>query len=82
MMPYNHTKFRVKTHQGAGSVGKKVPQYRKSGKVKPGRGGGGYKSGRPLGDMSTYLRQHRRDIAQTFMADGPGDNVQTHQVSG
>ena len=23
MMPYNHTKFRVKTHQGAGSVGKK-----------------------------------------------------------
>ena len=24
MMPYNHTKFRVKTHQGAGSVGKKV----------------------------------------------------------
>ena len=24
MMPYNHTKFQVKTHQGAGSVGKKV----------------------------------------------------------
>ena len=24
MMPYNHTKFRVETHQGAGSVGKKV----------------------------------------------------------
>ena len=24
MMPYNHTKSRVKTHQGAGSVGKKV----------------------------------------------------------
>ena len=24
MMPYKHTKFRVKTHQGAGSVGKKV----------------------------------------------------------
>ena len=24
MMPYNHTKFWVKTHQGAGSVGKKV----------------------------------------------------------
>ena len=23
-MPYNQTKFRVKTHQGAGSVGKKV----------------------------------------------------------
>ena len=23
MMPYNHTKFQVKTHQGAGSVGKK-----------------------------------------------------------
>ena len=24
MMPYNHTNFQVKTHQGAGSVGKKV----------------------------------------------------------
>ena len=24
MMPYKHTNFRVKTHQGAGSVGKKV----------------------------------------------------------
>ena len=24
MMPYNHTKFQVNTHQGAGSVGKKV----------------------------------------------------------
>ena len=24
MMPYNHTRFRVKTHQGVGSVGKKV----------------------------------------------------------
>ena len=23
-MPYNHKKFQVKTHQGAGSVGKKV----------------------------------------------------------
>ena len=31
------------------------------------KGGGGYWGGRPLGDMSTYLRQHRRDIAQTFM---------------
>ena len=24
MMPYNHTNFRVKTHHGVGSVGKKV----------------------------------------------------------
>ena len=24
IMPHNHTKFQVKTHQGAGSVGKKV----------------------------------------------------------
>ena len=32
MMPYNHTKFQVRTHQGAGSVGKKVqkiPRIRK-----------------------------------------------------
>ena len=26
MMPYNHTKFQVKTHQRAGSDGKKVQQ--------------------------------------------------------
>ena len=42
----------------------------------------GYWGGRPLGDMSTYLRQHRRDIAQTFMVDSPSDSLQTHKVSG
>ena len=41
-----------------------------------------YWGGRPLGDMSTYLRQHRRDIAQTFMADSPSDTIDTHKVSG
>ena len=40
MMPYNPTQFQVKTHQGAGSVGKKVRKSRKAGKVKPGGGGG------------------------------------------
>ena len=44
--------------------------------------GGGYWGGRPLGDMSTYHRQHRRAIAQTFMADSPSDDIQTHKVSG
>ena len=43
---------------------------------------GGYWGGRPLGDMSTYLRQHRLDIAETFMADSPSDAIQTHKVSG
>ena len=50
-------------------------------KLSPAKGGG-YWGGRPLGDMSTYLRQHRRDIIQTFMADSPGDNIQIHKVSG
>ena len=77
------SKFRVKTHQGAGSVGKKVWKILKSGKVKPGQGGvGGYWGGRPLGDNSAYLHRHRRDIAQTFMVDSPSDNIQTHKVLG
>ena len=50
-------------------------------KLSPGEWGG-YWGGRPLGDMSTYLRQHRRDIAQTFMADSPSNDIQTHKVSG
>ena len=44
--------------------------------------GGGYWGGRPLGDMSTYLRQHRRDIAQHFMVDSPVESLQTRKVSG
>ena len=51
-------------------------------KLSPGQGGGGYWGGRPLGDMSTYLRHHRRDIAQTFMVDIPNDALQSHKVSG
>ena len=50
--------------------------------LEKGRGGGGDWGRRPLGDMPTYLRQHRLDIAQTFMADSPSDDVQTHKVSG
>ena len=42
----------------------------------------GYWGGRPLGDMSTYLRQHRRDIAQTFMVDSPVEDLQTYKASG
>ena len=58
-----------KLTKGQGRWAKKSEKSRKSGKVKPGRGGG-YWGGRPLGDMSTYLRQHRWDITQTFMVDG------------
>ena len=32
--------------------------------------------------LSVYLSHHRRDIAQTFMADRPNDALQTHKVSG
>ena len=39
-----------------------------------GVGVGGYWSGWPLGDNSTYL--------QTFMVDSPRDTIQTHKVSG
>ena len=48
-------------------------------KLSLGRGGGGYWGGRPLWDMSTYLRQHRRDIAQPFMVDSPSETLQTHK---
>ena len=83
MMPYNHTKFQVKTHQGAGSVGQKVLKILKIWKSQAqAGGGGGYWGGRPLGDNSTYLLQHRWDITQTFMVDSPNDALQAHQVSG
>ena len=49
--------------------------------LSPGKGGG-YWGGRPLWDNSAYLHQHRRDITQTFMADSPSDNIQTHKVLG
>ena len=51
-------------------------------KLSPARGGGGYWLGRPLGDISTYILQHRQVITQTFMVDGPDDAQQTHTVSG
>ena len=85
MMPYNHTKFRVKNHKGVGSVGKKVVKIReipKIWKTYARAREGGYWGGLPLGDKSTYLCQHRRDITQTFMVDSPSDNIQTHKVFG
>ena len=82
MMPYNHTKFRVKTHQGVGSVGKKsLKNPENPEKLSPARRGG-YWGGRPLWDNSAYLHQYRRDITQTFMVDSPNDALQTHEVSG
>ena len=81
MMPYNHTKFRVKNlTKGQGRWAKKSEKSQKSGKVKPGQVGGGYWGGRPLWDNSAYLHQHRWDITQTFMVDSPNDNIQTHKV--
>ena len=50
-------------------------------KLSPGQGGA-YWGGRPLGDMSTYLRHHRRDIAQIFMVDSPVESLQTYKVLG
>ena len=78
MMPYKHTKFWVKNHQGAGSVSKKFENPENLEKLSLG-GGGCYWGGRPLGDNSTYLLQHRRDITQTFVVDSTND---THKVSG
>ena len=51
-------------------------------KLSPGQWGGRYWGGRPLGDMTTYLRQHRWDIAQIFMVDSPVESLQIHKVSG
>ena len=74
MIPYNHTKFRVETHQGAGTVGKNLGNPGNLEKLSWG--------GQPLGDNSTYLLQHRRDITQAFIVDSPNDALQTHKVSG
>ena len=32
--------------------------------------------------LNAYLCQHRRDIAQTFMADSPSETLQTHKFLG
>ena len=54
-----------------------------SDKLSPAKGGGGVNSGgRPLGNMSTYLRQHRQDIAQTLIVDNPSETLQTHKFPG
>ena len=79
----------LQTHEVSGQ---KSPRGRVSGqkslenpenpeKLSP-AGGGGYWGGRPLRDMSTYLREHRRDIAQIFMLDRAVASLQTHKVSG
>ena len=80
-MPYKHTKFRVKTHQGVGTIGKKSDNPENPEKLSPGRGGGHW-GGRPLWDNSAYLHQPRQDIMQTFMVDRPSDSIQTHKVLG
>ena len=67
--------------RGSVSGQKSLKNPENSGTVKPGQGGG-YWGGRPLGDNSAYLHQHRRDITQTFMADSPSDNIQTHKALG
>ena len=78
MTPYDHTKFGLKNHQEAGSAGQKVVKIpKKLEKLSPAKGGG-----TGVDDMSTYLCQHRWDIAQTFMVDSPSDNIQTHKVLG
>ena len=52
-------------------------------KLSPGRGGGGgYWGGQPLWDISTYLRQHRQDIPQTFRVDSPSETLQTRKFPG
>ena len=73
--------FGSKLTKGQGRRAKKSENPENPEKLSPGDGGG-YWGGRPLGDMSTYLRQHRRDIAQTFMVDSPSESLQTHKVSG
>ena len=74
--------FGSKLTKGQGRWAKKSEKSRKSGKVKPGQGGGRYWGGRSLWDNLAYLHQHRRDIAQTFMVDSPSDTIQTHKVLG
>ena len=51
-------------------------------KLSPGTGGGGYGGGRPLWDIATYLRHHRRGIAQTFMVDSPSEVLQPCKILG
>ena len=74
------TKFQVKTHQVAESVGKKVLKIRNIWKSEARVGVGGYCGGRPLLDIATYLRHHRRDIAQTFMIHSPSEILQTCKI--
>ena len=50
-------------------------------KLSPGKGEG-YWDGRPLCDIATYLRHHRRDIAQTFMVDSTSEIPQTRKILG
>ena len=76
MMPYNHTKFQVETHQGAGSVGKKVLKIKKkSGKLKPVQGGGGVLEwATTLGqfDMSANAKTKNPIIPSNVSQRGPG----------
>ena len=68
--------------RGRVSGQKSLKNLENSEKLSPGRGGGGYWGGRPLWDISTYLCQHRRDVAQNFMVDSPSETLQTHKFPG
>ena len=90
MMPYNHTKFQVKTYQGAGLVGKKSEKSGKSGKVKPVQGGRG---GTGVGDHFGTIRHISinidgtspkllRQIALVMIYKPTRFWVETHQGTG
>ena len=73
--------------KGQGRWAKKSENPKNSEKLSPGGGGRGYWGGRPLGDKSAVLSQHKRDMTHTFMVESPSDKptkfqVQTHQGAG
>ena len=95
-MPYKHTKFHVKSRQGAGLVSKRntnrdkiAEKLRKTQEnhgeknaERNAKNQGKWGGNRKKNHLSVYLSHHRRDIAQTFMADSPNDALQIYKVSG
>ena len=90
MMPNKHTKFQVKSRQGAGLVSKrntnseKIAKKSRKGvqKIAKKIAKNQEKSQKLRKSLSVYLNHHRWYIAQTFMADRPNDALQTYKVSG
>ena len=87
-MPHKHTKFQVESNQGAGLASKRNtnrenPREKTHGKIAEiiAKNQGKLRKNRE-NRLSVYLSHHRRDIAQTFMADSPNDALQTYKVSG